>query len=89
MFSLQKVQYKVKAPKGDVVYESTVRSCSADICESRNDFVNCSKDMLENPGCMRRYCCTEDMCNWAPRVDYKFTLISMFLTLVISMLMPR
>ena len=69
MSSFQKVYYKVKeAGKGneELIKESVTRSCSAGICDSRNDLVNCSHDQLENPGCTRRFCCNDaDFCNAA------------------------
>ena len=51
MSSFQKVYYKVKeAGKGneELIKESVTRSCSAGICDSRNDLGNCSHDQLEN-----------------------------------------
>ena len=69
MSSFQKVYYKVKeAGKGneELIKESVTRSCSAGICDSRNDLGNCSHDQLENPGCTRRFCCNDaDFCNAA------------------------
>ena len=62
---IQKVYFKAKAPDlDDVYYESTVRSCSVGHCQNRDDFHNCSTTLLENPGCMKRFCCDKwDLCN--------------------------
>ena len=65
----QKTYYKVKdIRKGndDTFAESVTRSCSAGKCDPREDFVNCTYDQLENPGCTQRYCCNNaDLCNAA------------------------
>ena len=62
----QKVYFKAKDPEEEVYYESTVRSCSVGHCQTRDDFHNCSNVKLENPGCMKRFCCDiGDLCNAA------------------------
>ncbi len=58
----------MKVGRTDSFYESIVRTCSVGRCYERNDFVNCTADQLENPGCTRRLCCRDkDLCNQAPQ----------------------
>ena len=72
----QKVYYKVmKVGKSDSFYESIVRTCSVGRCYQRDDFVNCTLDKLENPGCTKRLCCNDrDLCNQATS-NAKHTLL--------------
>ena len=56
----------MKKGNEDSFMESVTRSCSAGKCDPRDDFVNCTYDELENPGCTQRYCCSDaDLCNAA------------------------
>jgi len=80
--SCQKVYY-LGEYKGNL-YESTVRSCSSGVCVHRNDFENCTRDMQENPGCMRRLCCNQNKCNGSDCIFCNSTVIS---SIVISIML--
>ncbi len=70
----QKVFYKVRPLNGPAIPdESVTRSCSAGVCEEKNDFLNCTYDKLENPGCSQRFCCEDnDLCNYASTIHHAY-----------------
>jgi len=82
--SCQKVYY-LGEYKGEI-YESTVRSCSSGVCVDRNDFENCTRDLQENPGCMRRLCCNQNKCNGEGHVSWSHAVIPAILTSILQCL---
>ncbi len=74
VFFFQKVFYKVRPLNGPAIPdESVTRSCSAGVCEEKNDFLNCTDDKLENPGCSQRFCCEDnDLCNYTSTIHHAY-----------------
>lgn len=80
----QKVYFEMveETGEGNVIHKSTVRGCSTD-CIERNDFLNCTEQLKNSRGCVRKHCCDDgDLCNSAS--DLPTFVQSLFYTVILS-----